>query len=111
MTIFVDLSGTGLTVAGEPFTRRPANRNFLGEMVARTRLTETAAFFAGGEEDYFADLEGKPAPQSAYRPSASSVAPRTKGWMPQRSNTQTPPLTGVVRYSAVALSQAKMQVA
>lgn len=52
---------------------------------------------AGDEEVYWANLEGRDPPQTAYKPCMANIAPRAKvSWVPARSNTQQPPLTGPV---------------
>lgn len=52
---------------------------------------------AGGQEELQAAREGRPPPQTAYRPRLGNIAPRVQDWEPRRGNTQTPPLTGPVR--------------
>lgn len=52
---------------------------------------------AGGQEELQAAREGRPPPQTAYRPRLGNIAPRVQDWEARRGNTQTPPLTGPVR--------------
>jgi hypothetical protein len=53
---------------------------------------------AGGDEERWNEINGLPPPPHYFKPKTSNIAPRTTGWTPSKTNTQTPPVYGKVRY-------------
>ena len=54
-------------------------------------------WLTGGEDERWAQIEGRAAPVSKYKPRSGDIAPRGTEWQAQKGNTQTPPCSGEVR--------------